>query len=684
MERQEEKYLGKKLEGRYEIKKLVGMGGMANVYKAFDTIDGREVSVKILRDEYLGNTEFLRRFKNESKAIAVLNHPNIVRVYDVSFAGQVQSIVMEYIDGITLKDYIEHKGVLEPKEALNFTLQILKALAHAHEKGIVHRDIKPHNIMLTKDGAIKVTDFGIARFARSEVRTITDRAIGSVHYISPEQAMGENTDQKTDIYSVGVMLYEMLTGRVPFESDSAVSVAIKHVQSRAALPTALNPGLPRGLEEITLRAMEKSSAARYQSAAEMIVDIEKFKADPSVSFRYKSSGSHQGRTSAKKLGRPKHKTREEGPLNSKKRTKKGVPYLPILAGVTFAFVLASLGFIGLMIHISNPFAQVEEVQVPNLVGLRLDTASGQFSGMGIQIVQEASVYNSDFAPGVIFAQEPRAGRTIREGNAVRVRVSSGQQLIPLENFAGRSLAQTRSWMEERHLSYEVIHANSGTVPEGHVIFTNPSVGYEVRTGETVAIHVSLGPDIVWRSVPDIRGMSIEQAQQMLEFSNLRLGDVVFQDSAESPPNTVLAQEPMDGTMQAEGTAINLVVSRAVELRRVAIPVDLPETMNEFVTIQALQDGVLVQEDVLNPAAVGVWRPIFEGADAVVAVEIRINGNMYRQYNLDFSSNPPTFQQTAGAEPALPPAPPPFVEPGGDTPQFDNAGDDNFTGGVSFS
>ena len=222
-----DKYIGKKLDGRYEIRELIGVGGMANVYKAYDVVEARTVAVKILREEYMNNDEFMRRFRNESRAISLLDHPNIVKVYDVIFSNRIQSIVMEYIDGITLKDYIDQEKVLRWKEAVHFTVQILRALQHAHDKGIVHRDIKPHNIMLLSDGTIKITDFGIARFSRSTTKTITDKAIGSVHYISPEQASGAFTDARSDIYSLGVMMFEMLTGKLPFEADTLVSVAIK-------------------------------------------------------------------------------------------------------------------------------------------------------------------------------------------------------------------------------------------------------------------------------------------------------------------------------------------------------------------------------------------------------------------------------------------------------------------------
>ena len=242
-----DKYIGKRLDGRYEIKEIIGVGGMAVVYKAYDNIDDRMVAVKILKEELLADDDLRRRFKNESKAIAVLSHPNIVKVYDVSFGDRLQYLVMEYIDGITLKEYIAQQKVIGWKDALHFTVQILRALQHAHDKGIVHRDIKPQNIMLLSDGTIKVTDFGIARFARNEQRTMTDKAIGSVHYISPEQARGDVTDAKSDIYSVGVLLYEMLTGRLPFEADSAVSVAIMQMQSTPKMPREINPEIPEGL-----------------------------------------------------------------------------------------------------------------------------------------------------------------------------------------------------------------------------------------------------------------------------------------------------------------------------------------------------------------------------------------------------------------------------------------------------
>ena len=281
-----DKLIGTRLDGRYELTDLVGEGGMANVYRASDVLDNRVVAVKILKNEYSESEEFQRRFRDESKAIAMMSHPNIVKIYDMGFSDKMQYIVMEYIDGITLKDYIDSEHVLNWKDAVHFVVQILRALQHAHNRGIVHRDIKPQNIMLLTDGTIKVMDFGIAKFAREESRTATDQAIGTVHYISPEQARGDVTDAKSDLYSVGVMFYEMLTGRKPFDTDNPVSIAVMHMQNVAVRPRDINPNIPSGLEEIIMHAMEKDASKRYQTAAEMIRDIEAFKANNQIIFGY--------------------------------------------------------------------------------------------------------------------------------------------------------------------------------------------------------------------------------------------------------------------------------------------------------------------------------------------------------------------------------------------------------------
>ncbi|MEG0229616.1 MAG: protein kinase, partial [Oscillospiraceae bacterium] len=367
-----DKYINKKLEGRYEIKELIGVGGMANVYKAFDIVDEKIVAVKILRDEFAENEEFIKRFKTESKAISVLSHPNIVKVFDVTFTDRIQSIVMEYVDGITLKKYIEQQGILKWKEAVHFTVQILRALQHAHDKGIIHRDIKPQNIMLQQDGTIKVMDFGIARFNRTEPITATDKVIGSVHYISPEQARGEITDEKTDVYAIGVMLFEMLTGKLPFEATDPVSVALMQISDKPQLPREINPSIPEGLEDITIRAMQKDVSLRYQTASEMLRDIEEFKKNPHIQFDYTHFNEAATVAINKINSQSIQKTDDEvqEPVPSKKKS----PVMLVLAGVASVLLVFALVFgVFMVINMINE-GNSSTITVPNLVGVTLDQA----------------------------------------------------------------------------------------------------------------------------------------------------------------------------------------------------------------------------------------------------------------------------------------------------------------------
>lgn len=634
---EKDKYIGKRLEGRYEIQELIGMGGMANVYKAYDAIDDRTVAVKILRDEFLGNTEFLRRFKNESKAIAVLSHPNIVRVFDVSFTGSVHSIVMEYIDGITLKDYIERQGVLTWKEAVHFTLQILRALQHAHDKGIVHRDIKPHNIMLLQNGAIKVTDFGIARFARSDVKTITDRAIGSVHYISPEQAMGESTDEKSDIYSVGVMLFEMLTGRLPFEADTAVSVAIKQIQTQAQRPTSINPSIPEGLEDITIRAMQKDAARRYRSAAEMISDIEKFKENPSIHFQYKYLDVENSASKNKKMRRVIDETREDENMRLRRKT----PYIPILTGVTLAFVLASAGFIFLMLRLNNPFEKVDDIPVPVLVGKKLETAILQHDDVDI-VADPEYVFTDEYAKGVICEQQPKAsGPNIKVGSTVRVKISNGPKIITLENFTGKDAVQAMQKLREDGLEVVEEREYSTEVPPGTVIYTDPSKGSTISSGTTVTVYVSDGPKESNIEVPsDLIGMDIEEANRYLEITTLRIGKVT-EEPSDQPAGTIIATSPEVGTMQPKGSVISVVISKGGG-KKIQLNVPLPNMKQRFTIRARNKDGDILAEDTLD-ADTQVWRPTILGQEGE-SIEVRIfistedmSGRRYKNYQLDFDA-----------------------------------------------
>ncbi|MEG1846799.1 MAG: protein kinase, partial [Oscillospiraceae bacterium] len=388
----------------------------------------RTVAVKILKEEFLANEEFRRRFKNESKAIAVLSHPNIVKVYDVSFGDRLQYIVMEYIEGITLKEYIEQQKIINWKEAVHFVSQILKALQHAHDKGIVHRDVKPQNIMLLQDGTIKVTDFGIARFSRGDTKTMTEKAIGSVHYISPEQARGEITDDKADLYSVGVVMYEMLTGELPFQSDSAVSVAIMQLQQNAKRPRELNPEIPLGLEQITLRAMQKNARDRYQSAAEMLLDIDEFKRNPSIKFDYNYFVDNEptrfvdSSTVVAPIKTNDDIAEEDEYTPSTNKT------MPILFGIVAGLVVIIAIVAGVL------FAKnVKKVEVPNFLDKNYteDILTNEEYKENFKF-EIASVESKDKKAGMVLTQTPAAGEKIKKGKTIKLEIAKNDDNILID------------------------------------------------------------------------------------------------------------------------------------------------------------------------------------------------------------------------------------------------------------
>ena len=640
--------IGKKLDGRYEILQLIGVGGMANVYKARDVIDERLVAVKILREEYASNEEFVRRFKNESKAIAALNHPNIVKVYDVSFSDKMQSIVMEYIDGITLKDYIDQQKIIRWKEAVHFTVQILRALQHAHDKGIVHRDIKPQNIMLLQDGTIKVMDFGIARFARSQMATITDKAIGSVHYISPEQARGEKTDEKTDLYSVGVMLFEMLTGKLPFTADSAVSVAIQQIQSKPKRPRDLNPSIPEGLEQITMKAMQKDPAKRYQSAAEMLRDIDEFKRNPSIAFAYKylSAEEEEAQLAEKKHAQTNAKAGGTKKTNRKNKTVSEdapadvevvvkTPYLAMLGGISAAFVLVTCLFIFLMFYFNNPFVSVDEVELPNFVGIQYESVLNSSKYSDFNIVVEETVYSDEYEKGVICEQKPKYPKTVKKGSEVKIKVSSGAQKITIPDFSNQEATQVYAELKNLGLEYTESRMNHPSIASGYVIRTEPTKGSEVKAGTTVTVYVSLGAQTVMKQVPDVTGINVDDAKRILESYGLKVGTVNLDETSDEPYGTVLSQDPVDGNMVATGSFVNLTVSQGDSvINRLTITVPMPSSIDRDVTVSAYLDDMEVRRETINPKNTTSWRPSFSG-EGIGRVKIYIDDEIYMEYIVDF-------------------------------------------------
>jgi len=661
-----DKYIGKKLEGRYEIRELVGVGGMANVYKGYDVVEDRTVAIKILRDEFLDNEEFLHRFRNEFRAISLLNHPNIVQVYDVSFTNKMQCIVMEYIDGITLKEYIEQEKVIRWKEAVHFVIQILRGLQHAHDRGIVHRDIKPQNIMLLEDGTIKITDFGIARFSRSSTNTITTKAIGSVHYISPEQASGADTDTRTDLYSIGVLLFEMLTGKLPFEADSPVSVAILQIQSTPTLPTSLNPSIPKGLEEIIMKAMQKDAAKRYQSAAEMLRDIDSFKKDPSIVFEYRYLETE---TVEERIQKELSKQQETN--NDVKRKKnvvqeeeeyvrKPLPLVPVMFGIAMAFLIACSVFVLMLFKENKPFEVKPDVVVPDLLGQEYDKVEGNsIYTDDFKIVLESSDYNSQYNEGEIYHQSPSASTKVKEGATIRVKVSLGENIIIVKDYTNRDSAEVFREMNKEGIQYEEMSAYSDTIPAGNIIRTEPPVSEEFSTEDVMMVYVSQGPQETKISVPPLEGMDLNTAKSLLLTYRLRIANIKEVDARDydgKAPGTIVKQSPEEGAMVAPGTAIDVVIIEGMneeQSMRVRVPID--SDISKKVYIEAYVGEEEIASKRIKPEDTSSWSFRVYGRGRIV-VEIYLDRDLYAVYGVDFNENkcyditddPESFETSSGS------------------------------------
>ena len=669
-------YIGKRLDGRYEIHELLGVGGMAYVYKAYDNIEKRWVAIKILKEELAGNSDFLRRFRNESKAIAVLSHPNIVKVYDVSFGDRIQYIVMEYIDGITLKQYIEQQGEIKWREALYFTVQILRALQHAHEKGIIHRDIKPQNIMLLEDGTIKVTDFGIARFSQAETQTMTDKAIGSVHYIAPEQARGGYINDKADIYSVGVMLYEMLTGQLPFVADNAVSVAIMQMQAEPTPPSRINPSIPKGLEEITMHAMEKNPAQRFPSAADMLEDVERFRRNPEIVFHYgeQVDRAYAG-TSADIYGNVQQNAAPQKYNDNYEyeeeyvRSKNGARASNIIKGIVAAVIVVALvvgGIFGWR-YFQNLMASTnttsDEIVLPKFVGMIYASdieGNSEYADLTFEITY-GNVPSKQ--PGEVLRQTPAAGMTVKKGKTVSLTVNGEAEQVVVEDVKGYKQQDAYDALKALNLSPKIQAVADDDTAVGYVVKTDPAAGSTVSTGTTVTIYVSSGPSTESAVIPNIVGYQYSTAKEELEAAGFVV-TTEYDDESDKDENTVLSVSPNEGEKAKKGSVVTVTVSSGKGAQKdVYYDIPLPGGVSDDLTMKIYVDGTLIETRTVNPSTSPYSNMTFTGKGRANLV-ITLNDQQYITAEIDYTTQ--SINVTSQQSYATPePEPTPTPDNGGD-------------------
>ncbi len=673
-----ENYVGKRLDGRYEIQDIIGVGGMAVVYKAYDSIDDRIVAIKVLKEEFLAKEEFRRRFKNESKAIAILSHPNIVKVYDVSFGDRLQYIVMEHVEGITLKEYIEQCGVVNWNEALFFAIQILRALQHAHDKGIVHRDIKPQNIMLLDNGVIKVTDFGIARFSRSETKTMSEKAIGSVHYISPEQASGKITDEKADIYSIGIVLYEMLTGKLPFDAENAVAVAVMQLQQDAEPLRSINPEIPIGFEQITLKAMQKNTRDRYQTVSEMLLDLEEFKTNPNIKFDYQNYFVDNEPT--KYIGKIQEKTipqrepidrqatgvytpikasdneddsyedysdyRDDGPTayyDSQKTSRTAVKIdeksenlrrnLIVIGSVAFVFLLILAIVLGVAIKNGKITIGSKRVEVESFIGADYETEIMNNEEYKDKYTFEVVyVASSDFEEGSVTDQDPKAGSNITKGGIVKLYIAKSGDGKVIPEFAGQNYKAARDTLESMGFYVSLQATEKQGAEIGSVLYTSPAANTSVIEGSTITVYyaVDTSSETQFR-MPKLEGLTLEQAKSLIEKNELVVSKIETVDSSITA-NYVVSQSPSEGSPVKKGDAVVVTVSSGNTSTEVNI--NLPKV--GVVNVTATVDGKETFRELIDTESYSSYAVKLTGNSANADIKIYLDSCLYYEGKGDFT------------------------------------------------
>lgn len=555
--------IGKILGGRYEIIEQIGGGGMALVYKAKCQLLDRFVAIKVLKDEFVNDEEFVRKFRRESQAAASLSHPNIVNIYDVGVEtdgnNQIYYIVMEYIKGKTLKELIKEKGKLSIENALDYSYQIAEALQHAHKNHLVHRDIKPHNIMITDDNRVKVTDFGIARAATSSTVTTTSNVLGSVHYFSPEQARGGYTDEKSDIYSLGIVMYEMVTGKLPYQGESPITVALKHVQEDIKPPRELNSQIPIGFENIILRCVQKRQADRYSNITELIKDIKKVR-DNIEDADFEDINGYDSHTKII----PIVDVEDDEIVKSKKQVKsikktnkRDGSGKVIFLGILLAFLLAASVFLGYF-KLKSFFIS-EEVTVPKITGMQEEQAKKEIEDLGLKFEVVGRKKSSEFKAGEVMTQNEEENAKVKKGYTIEVTVSEGDNLVKVLDVVNRDLADAEEILNDAGLKTKVDYEYSDTIPENVVISQDPDSG-SVEPGTRIKLIVSKGEEIKHVNMIKVVGLNIEEAKKKILDLGLEVGDITPQPSETVAKDQVTWQSYEPGTKLETKTAVDLFIS----------------------------------------------------------------------------------------------------------------------------
>ena len=614
-----DQFIGTILDNRYELLEVIGVGGTAVVYKAKCHRLNRYVAVKILKDEFAQDEEFRRKFHDEAQAVAMLSHPNIVNVYDVSRSGSVEYIVMELIDGITLKEYLSRRGQLSPKEVTVFATQIARALEHAHSHNIIHRDIKPQNIMLLRDGTVKVADFGIAHFTNSDNTYCKGEAIGSVHYVSPEQAKGSFVDNRTDLYSLGVVMYEMITGRLPFEGDTPVSIALQHINSIALPPSVFAENVPPQLEEITMKAMNPSLSKRYTSAGQVLEELEAFQnaqqfklnisreegtavpgeapADPDATRKLNNTGEVVTPRDTDRNHTPEHREPEEAPKEPEQEEpmekKRRSPVTAALIFGVIAVLIFCAGAYYFVQKILDPFGGTDssKIYAPNLKGLYYSQVISDPQYSNVVIVEGEYVYNETVDAGKIISQDPESQRKINPGDTITVTISRGTRTFSLPDYTNTDARQAKIELDRFGVQcVEAAPEYNDEIENGMVIRTDPAAGTVLTEGDTVTITVSRGPEFVMIPMPDLMGKPLNTALELLDLAGLEWYEPV-ETEADGEPGLVIYQSVAAGTEIEKGTRITIQISKEREM-----PPE-PVYKDYFYTVPLIASDGLISVDV---------------------------------------------------------------------------------------